>query len=135
MPKNKIWYLGVDPGSAKTGLAWLEDDGTITKTTVIATEKLAAALPQIFSEEPTAVIIGNGTNSANVKAKLAAAAVGATIVTVEESYSTEEARRLYWQENPPQGWRKLIPLGLQVPPINLDGYAAAVLVRRYLKEK
>ena len=26
-------------------------------------------------------------------------------------------------------------LGLQVPPVNLDGYAAAVLVRRYLKNK
>lgn len=135
MPKNKLWYLGVDPGSAKTGVAWLEDDGTITKTAVIATEKLAAALPQIFSEGPAAVILGNGTNSANVKTMLAAAASGTDIVTVEESYSTEDARQLYWQENPPLGWRKLVPLGLQVPPVNLDGYAAAVLVRRYLKQK
>ena len=86
MPKNKLWYLGVDPGSAKTGVAWLEDDGTITKTAVIATEKLAAALPQIFSEGPAAVILGNGTNSANVKTMLAAAASGTDIVTVEESY-------------------------------------------------
>lgn len=90
---------------------------------------------QIFSEGPAAVILGNGTNSANVKTMLAAAASGTDIVTVEESYSTEDARQLYWQENPPLGWRKLVPLGLQVPPVNLDGYAAAVLVRRYLKQK
>lgn len=57
------------------------------------------------------------------------------ILMIEEGYSTEEARKLYWQENPPQGWRRLLPLGLQVPPVNLDGYAAAVLVRRYLKNK
>lgn len=113
----------------------MRNDGTITKTAVIATEKLAAALPQIFSEGPAAVILGNGTNSANVKTMLAAAASGTDIVTVEESYSTEDARQLYWQENPPLGWRKLVPLGLQVPPVNLDGYAAAVLVRRYLKQK
>ena len=56
------------------------------------------------------------------------------ILMIEEGYSTEEARKLYWQENPPQGWRRLLPLGLQVPPVNLDGYAAAVLVRRYLKK-
>ena len=29
MPENKVWYLGVDPGSAKTGFAWVEADGRI----------------------------------------------------------------------------------------------------------
>lgn len=115
MPKNKLWYLGVDPGSAKTGVAWLEDDGTITKTAVIATEKLAAALPQIFSEGPAAVILGNGTNSANVKTMLAAAASGTDIVTVEESYSTEDARQLYWQENPPLGLAQARTVGVAGP--------------------
>lgn len=40
MPENKVWYLGVDPGSAKTGFAWVEADGRIKKVAVLATETL-----------------------------------------------------------------------------------------------
>lgn len=135
MQKNKAWYLGVDPGSAKTGLAWLSEDGKIERVDVEATAELSGKLPLILAAEPCAVILGNGTNSANIKEMLNASQADLNIVTIEENHSTEEARTLYWQENPPCGWRKLLPLGLQVPPINLDGYAAAVLVRRYLKQK
>ena len=56
------------------------------------------------------------------------------ITVVEEAHSTEEARTLYWQENPPKGLKKLIPLGLLVPPIPLDAYAAVILVRRFLED-
>ena len=134
MPVNKEWYLGVDPGSAKTGFAWLEADGQINKVAVLATAALKELLPQILISAPTAVILGNGTNCDKIKKMLLAADTASKIIVIEESYSTEEARRLYWQENPPHGWRRLLPLGLQVPPVNLDGYAAAVLVRRYLKK-
>lgn len=134
MPVNKEWYLGVDPGSAKTGFAWLEADGQIKKVAVLATAALKELLPQILISAPTAVILGNGTNCDKIKKMLLAADPASKIIVIEESYSTEEARRLYWQENPPHGWRRLLPLGLQVPPVNLDGYAAAVLVRRYLKK-
>lgn len=134
MPVNKEWYLGVDPGSAKTGFAWLEADGQINKVAVLATAALKELLPQILISAPTAVILGNGTNCDKIKKMLLAADPASKIIVIEESYSTEEARRLYWQENPPHGWRRLLPLGLQVPPVNLDGYAAAVLVRRYLKK-
>ena len=51
---------------------------------------------------------------------------------IEEAHSTEDARKLYWEENPPQGWKKIVPLGLLVPVEPLDAYAAAVLVRRFL---
>ena len=118
MPENKVWYLGVDPGSAKTGFAWVEADGRIKKVAVLATETLPEVLPQILGSAPAAVILGNGTNCDSIKKML----------------MEVTARKLYWQENPPQGWRRLLPLGLQVPPVNLDGYAAAVLVRRYLKK-
>ena len=38
------------------------------------------------------------------------------------------------QENPPKGWKKLIPLGMQVPPVPVDDYAAIVIGRKYLKD-
>ena len=61
MPENKVWYLGVDPGSAKTGFAWIEADGRIKKVAVLATETLPEVLPQILGSAPAAVILGNGT--------------------------------------------------------------------------
>lgn len=134
MPTNEAWYLGVDPGSAKTGFAWVAADGKIQKVEVLATAALTELLPQILAAAPAAVILGNGTNSDSIRQMLSAANPAGSIIMIEEGYSTEEARKLYWQENPPHGWRRLLPLGLQVPPVNLDGYAAAVLVRRYLNK-
>ena len=117
MPENKVWYLGVDPGSAKTGFAWVEADGRIKKVAVLATETLPEVLPQILGSAPAAVILGNGTNCDSIKKMLMEVTTVIKILMIEEGYSTEEARKLYWQENPPQGWRRLLPLGLQVPPL------------------
>ncbi len=132
---NEAWYLGVDPGSFKTGFACVGSNGEIIKMDILPTEALAELLPDILVDKPSAVILGNGTNSKKIQELFLAAVADLQIIVVEESYSTEEARKLYWQENPPQGWRKIVPLGLQVPPVNLDGYAAVVLVRRYLQKK
>jgi hypothetical protein len=54
------------------------------------------------------------------------------ITTVDETGSTLEARVLYWQEHRPRGWRRLVPLSLQVPPEPVDDFAAVVLARRFL---
>ena len=101
---------------------------------MLATAALTELLPQILAAAPAAVILGNGTKSDSIRQMLTAANPAGNIIMIEEGYSTEEARKLYWQENPPRSWRRLLPLGLQVPPVNLDGYAAAVLVRRYLNK-
>ena len=116
-------YLGVDPGRSKTGLALVAADGKILSLHIAMTDNLAAELRQfVGSAKLQGIIMGNGTNNK---------AIGAV---VGEAYSTEEARSLYWQENPPKGWRKLVPLGLLVPPEPLDAYAAVVQVRRWLKK-
>ena len=60
---------------------------------------------------------------------------GFPLHVVDEKYSTEEARELYWELFPPKGWRRLIPLGLQTPPEPLDGYAAVVQARRFLQQE
>lgn len=66
MPENKVWYLGVDPGSAKTGFAWVEADGRI-KRLQYWQQKLYQVLPQILGSAPAAVILGNGTNCDSIK--------------------------------------------------------------------
>ena len=49
---------------------------------------------------------------------------------VEERGSTLEARRRYFADHPPRGWRRLVPLSLQVPPQEYDDYVAVLLIER-----
>lgn len=79
--------------------------------------------------------MGDGTNSQKQRQQIQDSFTGIPFHLVDESYTTEEARALYWQLHPPQGWRRLIPLGLRVPSEPLDGLAAVIQVRRYLEQK
>jgi len=133
---NNELLLGVDPGSSKTGVALLTVGGEIKKTDVLLMTDFTGALEEFLGQQAVSLcIMGNGTTSSSMKAVLHKLLPSAEIVVIDEAHSTEEARALYWQLNPPKGLRKLFPLGMQMPPVNLDGLAAAVLVRRYLQKK
>ena len=126
--------LGIDPGSSKTGAALLDTDGNIIKTDVLLMVDFAEELKQFLADYNVVVcVLGNGTTSEMMAATIKTVLPGIKLRLIDEAHSTEEARLLYWELNPPRGLRKLFPTTMQVPPQNLDGYAAAVLVRRYLK--
>jgi len=129
-------YLGVDPGSSKTGLALVDAEGKICALHIARMENFAAELINFCStKELSAVILGNGTHSKNIAQEIEQLLAGLPLYLVEEAYSTEAARKLYWQINPPKGLKKLVPLGLLVPEEPLDAYAAVVQVRRWLGKK
>ena len=132
--ENKL-YLGIDPGSSKTGLALVDADGNIQKLLIARKESFVEDVKN-FCEVSyiTAVILGNGTHSKEISEAVAKIFPKIPQHFVGEAYSTEEARKLYWQVNPPQGLKKFVPLGLLVPSEPLDAYAAVVQVRRWLKE-
>ena len=125
--------LGVDPGRSKTGLALVTGTGEVVKTQVALMTDFAEEL-QVFLADVSidTIVLGNGTTSQAMTDTLKKLLPGLAINVVEESYSTEEARKLYWELHPPRGLKRLLPLGLQVPPENLDGLAAVVLVRRFI---
>mgnify|MGYP000528592675 CR=1 FL=1 len=79
------------------------------------------------------IVMGNGTSSKKKYDLLKREFIDRDIVLINEYRTTDEARKLYFQENPPKGWKKLIPLGMQVPPVPVDDYAAIVIGRKYLK--
>ena len=134
MIKSEL-ILGVDPGSSKSGVALLKADGTIENTEVLLMSNFTEALAEFLGQEDIKLcILGNGTTSAQMQAVLRQSLPGAVIKVVDEAHSTEEARTLYWEINPPKGLRKLFPLSMQQPTGNLDGLAAAILVRRYLRQ-
>ena len=132
---SKELILGVDPGSSKTGVALVTAGGEIKNTEVLLMADFTGALEEFLGQQEVSLcVMGNGTTAGAMKAALHELLPYVEIILIDEANSTEEARALYWQLNPPKGLRKLFPLGMQVPPVNLDGLAAVVLVRRYLKK-
>ncbi len=57
-----------------------------------------------------------------------------SIILVDETYSSLEARKLFFEAFPPRGWRRLIPSGMQVPPRDYDDFSAIILARRFLDQ-
>ena len=131
---NKL-YLGIDPGRSKTGLAFVDEVGKIVKLHIAESQNIYNEIVEFIKNScPVQIVLGNGTNSRNICEATQRVLPDVTVAVVEEAHSTEEARILYWQENPPKGLKKLIPLGLLVPPVPLDAYAAVILVRRFLED-
>ncbi len=82
-----------------------------------------------------AIVVGRGTGSKEVMAALAGLRTSGRLPAVtaeEERDSTLDARRRYFAEHPPRGWRRFVPRSFQVPPEPYDDYAAAVIADRYL---
>ena len=128
-------YLGIDPGRSKTGLALVDGVGKIIKLHIADSKNIDNEIVEFIKKScPVQIVLGNGTNSRNICEVVQKVLPDVFITVVEEAHSTEEARTLYWQENPPKGLKKLIPLGLLVPPVPLDAYAAVILVRRFLED-
>ena len=128
-------YLGIDPGRSKTGLALVNGAGKIVKLHIAESQNIDNEIVEFIKNScPVHIVLGNGTNSRNIGESVKRVLPDVMVAVVEEAHSTEEARTLYWQENPPKGLKKLIPLGMLVPPVPLDAYAAVILVRRFLED-
>jgi RNase H-fold protein (predicted Holliday junction resolvase) len=126
--------LGVDPGTGKAGYAALEPDGTALAQGIEPVAALPARLAAVIAEYgPAAIAVGRGTNAAAIIRSLES--LGLPVHRVDEYETTRFARALYFEEHPPVGWRRLVPLGLQVPPRPVDDYAAILIARRYLDEE
>ena len=126
-------YLGIDPGRSKTGLALVDAAGSILTLHIAHTEHIEVELSAFAGKEQLAgIIMGDGTNSKAIGQAVSKVFAAVPLALVGEAHSTEEARSLYWQVNPPRGWRKLVPLGMLVPSEPLDAYAAVVQVKRWL---
>ena len=132
--------MAVDPGRDKCGIAVLDNTGAIKFQQVIETSNLNLTLSELINTfNLQSIILGNGTTSKNAKDTISAALMelgkNIPINVVNESHTTEEARKLYWQKNPPRGWRRFLPTSMQVPPVPVDDLVAEILARRFLSLK
>ena len=123
--------LGVDPGRRKAGFALLDARGNVVVSGIEPIERLPESLRRLVMErDVTAIALGRGTNAREVKAALEG--LGLPIHLVDEYETSRGARNLYFVDHPPRGWRRLLPIGLQVPPRPIDDYAAILIARRFL---
>ena len=118
----------------KTGIAILKNSDVLEHK-IINSEELVQIIKSLLEKYIIkTIIMGNGTSSKKKYDLLKREFIDKDIVLINEYRTTDEARKLYFQENPPKGWKKLIPLGMQVPPVPVDDYAAIVIGRKYLKD-
>ena len=122
---------GLDPGRSKCGLVLVDTDAACVETGfVLPRDEVVQELERWKQERALAlIVIGNGTGSRGWFERLEPLA---SVKTVEEQGTTLRARQRYWQLWPAQGWQRLLPEGLRMPPDDLDAVAALVMVEDHL---
>ena len=141
MPHQYSTVIAIDPGKDKCGLAIVKCQGfsvhrvldAVAEHGIVPRSEVVDAIRELFKRFPNSqIVIGHATTSSVLRAELQRVWPEDEIAVVDETGSTLEARGLYWQANPPRGWRRLSPLSLQVPPLPIDDFAAMVLAARFL---
>ena len=123
--------LAIDPGREKTGIAILKNSDVLEHK-IINSEELVQIIKSLLEKYIIkTIVMGNGTSSKKKYDLLKREFIDRDIVLINEYRTTDEARKLYFQENPPKGWKKLIKIGMQAPPVPGDDYAALVIGRKY----
>jgi RNase H-fold protein (predicted Holliday junction resolvase) len=131
--------LAIDPGKNKCGFALAvrtkPRNIDLLWHKVIPTEDLIEGVYEARAQgEFELLILGGGTTSHQAVSRLREAFAGMSILVIDETDTTLQARERYWEHNPRRGWRKLLPATLQIPPDPVDDFAALVLAERVLLE-
>jgi len=134
---NQI-IIAIDPGREKCGIAVVHRNKGVVSQQVIQTAELTNVVQELITAHHISrIVLGDRTSSREAKQTLErinTADRPLTITLVDEHQSTDQARLRYWQVNPPQGYRRLIPVTMQVPPGPIDDYVAVILAERYFRQ-
>lgn len=127
--------LSIDPGREKTGIALLNQTKEILMHKIIESKLLIETIEQLVeSYQIDKIVMGNGTSSKEKAKQIKAHFSNLDLSLINEYRTTDEARKLYFKKNPPKGLKRLIPIGMQVPPVPIDDYAAIVIGLKYLNQ-
>lgn len=135
---------GIDPGRYKIGLAFAENSRLLFSAIIPKAEEaklrdalirqnwdavlrwgLEGSIENLRGRTLDNIYVGDGTSSSEI-VKLFGAEIN--IEVVDEKGSTLEGRKRYWTLHPPQGFWRLIPTSLRVPPRDIDDLAAWSLI-------
>jgi hypothetical protein len=119
--------LAIDPGR-HVGVAWVSAQGKLLMHKITD----VSGLKHLEIPANVTVVVGNGTGVQRVTHVLQERKLRCQLV--EERNTSLEARQLYFEANPPQGWLRLLPKGLRAPNVLIDDYAAYAIALRYLRQ-
>jgi RNase H-fold protein (predicted Holliday junction resolvase) len=126
--------LGIDPGSAKCGLAVMGLDRSLHYHQVVEVAAVTETIQSLREAYPVSnIVMGDQTGSKQWLKTLEALPNAPRVILVDERYSSLEARDRYWQMYPPTGFSKLMPQSLRSIPQPIDDIVAILLIERYLK--
>ncbi|MBS2035469.1 Holliday junction resolvase RuvX [bacterium] len=127
--------LAVDPGTAKCGLAVVARERGCLERVIVNREDLLSQVRQYLERFPVErVLVGGATGSKPVVQELKQH-LAISVEVVDEFRTTERARGRYFQDHPPRGFWRLVPLGLQTPAVAIDDYAAIVMAEDWFSGK
>jgi RNase H-fold protein (predicted Holliday junction resolvase) len=122
---------GLDPGRSKCGLVLADRRAQqIHQAAILSPPKTLAWLRHWHSQGLRTLVMGNGTGSKPWLSRLGD--LDLSLELVDERGTTLAARQRYWELFRPRGLAKLIPVGLRMPPRDLDDIAAQLLLERQL---
>lgn len=128
--------VAVDPGREKCGIAVVHKDKGVLYKAIVDTAELAQTVRAAVQDYAAGVVaLGAGTSSKKAGAMISAVNKTTRIALVDEYRTTEAARRRYWQENPPGGLKRFIPVSMLAPPVPVDDYAAVIIAEKYLSQR
>jgi RNase H-fold protein (predicted Holliday junction resolvase) len=135
MTSQQTMILGFDPGRHKCGLAVMGLDRSLHFHDVVAAAEILPTLEQLQTQFPIFLLVmGDQTSAKEWQQRLSQGLQSPLrMTTIDERYSSLEARQRYWQMYPPRGLTRLVPEGMRTPPRPVDDIVAIVLIERYLE--
>ena len=127
--------ITIDPGKSKCGLVLAEiSEKKVYRAIVIKSESIRDYVRNLNNfEDISKVIIGNGTNSGEIRDKLNF--FKKEIITFEEKNTTYRAKARYFELFPISGLKFLLPREVFILNKNLDAISAMIILEDYCKMK
>ena len=127
--------ISIDPGKYKCGLVLAERTEKIVYEAIILESNLLADYVRHLDkvEDISSIIIGNGTNSREIRKKLFF--FEKEIITFEEKNTTYRAKARYFELFPISGLKYLVPREIFILNKNLDAISALIILEDYCKIK
>ena len=129
--------LAIDPGSEKTGMALVSEEGDCLLKKIVSTNRLETEISAALQgKTPRVIAVGNGTHHEEIKTRLELYLLikdkKIPIALVNEKYTTEMGEARWKQDHPAKGLAKLIPKGLRSVKEPVDDYVAWIIGQIYL---
>lgn len=133
--KSQKVVLSIDPGKKKCGIAIVNNSLEFISGGVVDNENIVERITFYLNRyDIENIIIGSGTNFKNIFDIVKKNFSEIRISKVMEKDTTLEARKRYFEYNPPKGVLKLIPVSFRIPPCPYDDFAAFLIAERFFED-